>query len=73
MLNSRMETSLPGVSAAGDIVTYPGKIKLIASASGFAEAAIAVEKRSRKQSSQPSSALPNSRAATALCPLQRQS
>jgi ferredoxin/flavodoxin---NADP+ reductase len=41
VVNSRMETSLPGVFAAGDIVTYEGKIKLIAT--GFAEAAIAVQ------------------------------
>jgi len=41
VVNSRMETSLPAVFAAGDMVTYPGKIKLIAT--GFAEAAIAVK------------------------------
>ncbi len=41
VVNSRMETNLPAVFAAGDIVTYPGKIKLIAT--GFAEAAIAVK------------------------------
>lgn len=41
VVNSRMETNLPGVFAAGDMVTYPGKIKLIAT--GFAEAAIAVK------------------------------
>src|SRR2546428_4004244 len=35
-----METSIPGIFAAGDIVTYPGKLKLIAT--GAAEAAIAV-------------------------------
>ena len=35
-----METNLPGVYAAGDIVTYEGKLELIAT--GFAEAAIAV-------------------------------
>lgn len=36
----RMETTLPGVYAAGDVVTYPGKLKLLTS--GFAEAATAV-------------------------------
>jgi len=35
-----METSIPGIFAAGDIVTYPGKLKLIAT--GAAEAAVAV-------------------------------
>lgn len=35
-----METGRDGVYAAGDITTYPGKLKLIAA--GFAEAAIAV-------------------------------
>lgn len=35
-----METNIPGVFAAGDIVTYEGKLELIAT--GFAEAAIAV-------------------------------
>lgn len=39
-VNSRMETNLAGIYAAGDIVTYPGKLKLIAT--GFAEAAVAV-------------------------------
>jgi thioredoxin reductase (NADPH) len=34
-----METSVPGVFAVGDIVTYPGKLKLILQ--GFAEAAVA--------------------------------
>jgi len=39
-VNTRMETNLPGVYAAGDIVTYPGKLKLIAT--GVGEVAIAV-------------------------------
>ncbi|HGY08531.1 MAG TPA: NAD(P)/FAD-dependent oxidoreductase [Oceanithermus profundus] len=38
-VNTRMETNLPGVFAAGDITTYPGKIRLIAV--GFGEAATA--------------------------------
>jgi ferredoxin/flavodoxin---NADP+ reductase len=37
---STMETGRPGIYAAGDITTYPGKLKLIAT--GFSEAAIAV-------------------------------
>lgn len=40
VVNSRMETNIPGVYAAGDITTYPGKIKLIAV--GFGEAPTAV-------------------------------
>jgi len=40
VVNSMMETGRPGIYAAGDIVTYPGKLKLIAT--GFAEAATAV-------------------------------
>ncbi len=39
-VNSRMETNIPGVYGAGDIVDYHGKLKLIAT--GFGEAAIAV-------------------------------
>ena len=39
-VNSRMETNVSGVYGAGDIVTYDGKLKLIAT--GFGEAAIAV-------------------------------
>ena len=35
-----MRTSLPHVFAAGDIVTYPGKVPLISV--GFGEAALAV-------------------------------
>lgn len=40
LVNTAMETGQPGIYAAGDITTYPGKLKLIAS--GFSEAAIAV-------------------------------
>ena len=39
-VNSQMETGQPGIYAAGDVTTYPGKLKLIAT--GFSEAAIAV-------------------------------
>jgi ferredoxin/flavodoxin---NADP+ reductase len=39
-VNSRMETNLPGVYAAGDVATYDGKLKLIATGTG--EVAIAV-------------------------------
>ena len=39
-VTSTMETGRPGIYAAGDITTYPGKLKLIAT--GFSEAAIAV-------------------------------
>ncbi len=39
-VNSKMETNIPGVYAAGDLVDYPGKVKLIAV--GLGEAPIAV-------------------------------
>ena len=39
-VNSQMETGRAGVYAAGDVTTYPGKLKLIAV--GFGEAATAV-------------------------------
>lgn len=39
-VNERMETNLPGVFAAGDVVTHPGKLKLITTGQG--EVAIAV-------------------------------
>ncbi|WAA09958.1 NAD(P)/FAD-dependent oxidoreductase [Fervidibacillus albus] len=39
-VNSKMETNIPGIYAAGDICTYDGKIKLIAT--GFGEGPIAV-------------------------------
>ncbi|HZH61701.1 MAG TPA: NAD(P)/FAD-dependent oxidoreductase [Metabacillus sp.] len=40
VVNSKMETNIPGVYAAGDICTYEGKVKLIAT--GFGEAPTAV-------------------------------
>lgn len=40
VVNSKMETNIPGIYAAGDVATYDGKIKLIAV--GFGEAPIAV-------------------------------
>lgn len=39
-VDSRMETNIPGIYAAGDIAIYPGKVKLIAV--GFGEAPTAV-------------------------------
>jgi thioredoxin reductase (NADPH) len=39
-VNTRMETNLPGVYAAGDVADYPGKLKLIVT--GLGEAATAV-------------------------------
>jgi ferredoxin/flavodoxin---NADP+ reductase len=40
VVDSRMETSIPGIFGAGDITTYPGKLKLIAV--GFGEAPTAI-------------------------------
>jgi thioredoxin reductase (NADPH) len=39
-VDTRMESSIPGIFAAGDITTYPGKINLIAV--GFGEAPTAI-------------------------------
>jgi len=39
-VSTKMETNIPGIYAAGDIATFSGKLKLIAT--GFGEAAIAV-------------------------------
>jgi len=39
-VSQTMETNIPGIYAAGDIATYPGKLKLIAT--GFGEACTAV-------------------------------
>lgn len=40
LVNGQMETGRPGIYAAGDVTTFPGKLKLIAT--GFGEAATAV-------------------------------
>lgn len=40
VVNTKLETNIPGVYAAGDICTYPGKVKLIAT--GFGDAPTAV-------------------------------
>jgi len=40
VVDTRMMTSIPGIFAAGDITTYPGKLKLIAV--GFGEAPTAI-------------------------------
>ena len=40
IVNSRMETNIEGIYAAGDVTTYDGKVKLIAV--GLGEAPIAV-------------------------------
>lgn len=40
VVNTKMETNIPGIYAAGDICTYPGKVKLIVT--GFGEGPTAV-------------------------------
>jgi len=40
VVNSKMETNIPGIYAAGDINTYPGKVKLIVT--GFGEGPTAI-------------------------------
>jgi thioredoxin reductase (NADPH) len=40
VVDSMMHSSRPGIFGAGDVITYPGKLKLIAT--GFGEAAVAV-------------------------------
>ncbi|MBC2100582.1 NAD(P)/FAD-dependent oxidoreductase [Listeria booriae] len=40
VVNSKMETNIPGIYSAGDVCTYDGKVKLIAT--GFGEAPTAV-------------------------------
>jgi len=45
VVNTKMETNIPGIYAAGDICTYPGKVKLIAT--GFGEGPTAVNNAKR--------------------------
>ncbi|RYG74499.1 NAD(P)/FAD-dependent oxidoreductase [Lentibacillus lipolyticus] len=40
VVNTKMETNIPGIYAAGDITTYPGKVNLIAT--GFGEGPTAI-------------------------------
>lgn len=40
VVNSRMETNIPGVYAAGDVCTFDGKVKLIATGLGEAPTAV---------------------------------
>lgn len=40
VVNTKMETNIPGIYAAGDVTTYPGKVKLIAI--GFGEGPTAI-------------------------------
>lgn len=40
VVNTRMETNIPGIFSAGDVTTFAGKVKLIAT--GFGEASIAI-------------------------------
>jgi thioredoxin reductase (NADPH) len=40
VVNSKMETNIPGVYAAGDICTFDGKVKLIATGLGEAPTAV---------------------------------
>jgi len=39
-VNTDMSTNLPGIYAAGDIATYPGKVLLIAAGAGEAATAV---------------------------------
>jgi thioredoxin reductase (NADPH) len=39
-VNSRMETNLPGIYSAGDVATYDGKLKLIATGTGEVTVAV---------------------------------
>ena len=51
LVNTEMQTSLPGIYGCGDAVTYPGKIRLIVT--GLGEAATAVNALQKYLNSQP--------------------
>jgi thioredoxin reductase (NADPH) len=65
-VDTMMRTNLPGVFAAGDVASYPGKLKLIAT--GFGEAAVAVN-HAKVQIDPASSSFPGH--STSLVPKQR--
>ena len=44
VVNQQMETNIEGVMAAGDITTYPGKLKLIVTGVGEATMAVCTAK-----------------------------
>ena len=44
VVNQQMETNIPGIMAAGDITTYPGKLKLIVTGVGEATMAVCTAK-----------------------------
>ena len=44
VVNQQMETNIPGVMAAGDITTYPGKLKLIVTGVGEVTMAVCTAK-----------------------------
>jgi thioredoxin reductase len=43
-VNGEYETNLPGVFAVGDVCTFPGKLKLIATGVGEAATAVCIAK-----------------------------
>ncbi|MGM0215005.1 NAD(P)/FAD-dependent oxidoreductase [Enterococcus sp. AZ109] len=63
LVNSDMSTSVPGVYACGDIATYQGKVKLIATGSGEAPTAVNnalhyIDPETRRQPSHSTSLFP---------------
>ncbi len=52
VVDSEMQTSVPGIFACGDVVAYPGKVRLIATAIGEAATAVSSLERYLKSVSQ---------------------